>query len=523
MPLQQIDRIISQPISADSFAGEDVRYASEYEQLEQELAKAGSLHGNEQPDWQAVRDGSLELLLTQSKDLRVAAWLIWSLFETSGPAGLSQGLDMLNALCEAQWAELHPRKARTRSAALNWLVTRLETTEIARLSSAEHPLNEVILRLHSTLSKQLADQAPDLQPLSRKLSAAKVSPATVSPAQPTNAASASASLLASSPEQPAPGALPPAHIASSKDAHKALRLLQDHARSLCQWWLMDNQCDLRALRLSRTLLWLPIDALPSHDAEQKTGLRNLPADRIANYRERFEQGQHAALLQDVETSIARAPFWLDGQHLSWQCCDALGANEAAVEIERQLAWQLKRLPGIEKLGFYDGAPFAQAATLEWISNRVQRHNTDSQPATAINFARGPASSPHNAWDEGLDSALATWRKEGLKAAVQELGTHIQQARGERAAFYWRLAQARLCFQARHYELAKAQLESLHQQLQAQGLDKWEPDLNLDVLRLLHSCCDLLPQNQSTRERKEEIYHRLCHLDLGVVLDQALGA
>jgi type VI secretion system protein VasJ len=41
---------------------------------------------------------------------------------------------------------------------------------------------------------------------------------------------------------------------------------------------------------------------------------------------------------------------------------------------------------------------------------------------------------------------------------------------------------------------------------------------LQVLHLLHTCCELLPQNHVVRERKDEIYRRLCHLDLEVVLE-----
>ena len=67
-------------------------------------------------------------------------------------------------------------------------------------------------------------------------------------------------------------------------------------------------------------------------------------------------------------------------------------------------------------------------------------------------------------------------------------------------------------------LAKNQLETLDQTLQDSGLHAWEPDLALEVLHLLHSCCELLPQNHAVRERKEEIYRRLCHLDLEVVLE-----
>lgn len=85
-------------------------------------------------------------------------------------------------------------------------------------------------------------------------------------------------------------------------------------------------------------------------------------------------------------------------------------------------------------------------------------------------------------------------------------------------FFWQLSMARLCFMAKKYELAKTQLETLDQELQRSGVHAWEPDLVLEVLNLLHGCCELLPQNHAVRERKDEIYRRLCHLDLEVVLE-----
>jgi type VI secretion system protein VasJ len=102
--------------------------------------------------------------------------------------------------------------------------------------------------------------------------------------------------------------------------------------------------------------------------------------------------------------------------------------------------------------------------------------------------------------------------------VQQLKQGMAQAQGGRTRFFWQLALARLCSAAKKHELAKTQLESLDQTLQASGLGEWEPDLALEVLRLLHNCYELLPQNHAIRERKEEIHRRLCHLDLEVVLD-----
>ena len=122
------------------------------------------------------------------------------------------------------------------------------------------------------------------------------------------------------------------------------------------------------------------------------------------------------------------------------------------------------------------------------------------------------------WEEALQQVLPGLRKDGLKPAVQQLKQGMSRARGGRERFFWQLTLARLCFAAKKYDLAKTQLESLDQTLQASGLGEWEPDLALDVLRLLHNCCELLPQNHAVRDSKDEIYRRLCHLDLEVVLE-----
>ena len=71
--------------------------------------------------------------------------------------------------------------------------------------------------------------------------------------------------------------------------------------------------------------------------------------------------------------------------------------------------------------------------------------------------------------------------------VQQLKQGLTRARGGRERFFWQLSLARLCYQAKKYELAKTQLEALDQQLEASGPGSWEPDLALEVLRLLHSC------------------------------------
>jgi type VI secretion system protein VasJ len=124
------------------------------------------------------------------------------------------------------------------------------------------------------------------------------------------------------------------------------------------------------------------------------------------------------------------------------------------------------------------------------------------------------------WECALSDALSVLSQDGLKSAVRILKHGMRSAHGKRARFFWQLSLARLCFTARRYELAKTQLETLDQTLEQSGLDAWEPDLALQVLQLLHSCLALLPLNQGVRDHKDQVYRRLCHLDLEVALEQA---
>ena len=500
-------------VSKENFAGEDVRFSSEYEALESELAKAQSMHEAGQIDWLKIRENSENLLRTQSKDLRVGAWLTWALYQRESFQGLLAGLGLLHYLCESHWAEVHPNKARTRSAAISWLVPRLEQVLTENVAIKEQlpmfrRLVEHLEGLDAACTEHLGDDAPLLLPISRRLKN-MVQRAADNQPEPGVVGAAVAQVKQVATQLLTPGA----PIDNEKEAHKALRAQQESARPLCAWWLKQKATDLRALRLNRTLLWLPIDAVPERNAEQITVLRGLPADKLKAYQDRYDQGKYADLLVELEASLAKAPFWFDGQRMVWECLQALNAEMAMREVEIHFALLVQRLPGIVELRFHDGAPFADPATRAWISANVMPHLQSASAPRKVEVA-----DTQPAWELALEEVLPILRKDGLKAAVQILKQGLQSANGGRVRFFWQFALARLCFMAKKYELAKTQLETLDQTLQDSGLHAWEPDLALEVLHLLHSCCELLPQNHAVRERKEEIYRRLCHLDLEVVLE-----
>ncbi|SDR99862.1 type VI secretion system protein VasJ [Halopseudomonas litoralis] len=511
------------PVEEHNFAGEDTRYTPEFEALEEELAKDTSVHRTTGTDWSIIREGAELLLQTQSKDLRVTCWLVWSLYHTESFAGLAAGLGMLRHACTQHWQELHPSRIRTRSAAIDWLCSRLEQVLGEQAPDAEQlpAFNTIASHLRvldSLFAKHLNEAAPQLMPLYRRIDELAKRAEAAPQAEPTAPvpSTPSASRPAPSATTEAPGSVD-APIVDNRDAHRSLRALQDRTRPLTAWWLHQHPGDARAIRLARTLLWLPIGSLPEHDAEQITGLRNLPADRLKAYQERFNQGQYTSLLVEVEASLNRAPFWLSGQHLAWRCLEALDAQPAMQELESQLRHLLARLPGLDELRFHDGEPFADSDTRQWLAVRVMAASVTTQTTSCDTTTQTAAP-----WDLALQEALALLRQEGLRSAMQLLMQGTRQSHSERARFYWQLAEARLCFQARQHEIAYARLDALQQMLQTSGLEKWEPTLNLEVLRLLYACCELLPQSQLVRDRREEIFHRLCHLDFEAVLNKALG-
>lgn len=500
------------PCSQTSFAGSDMRFSSEYEVLELELAKAQSMHGSGQPDWQKVRDVGERLLRHHSKDLRVVVWLTWALHQCESFPGLLAGLGLLRHLCEQHWVEVYPAKPRTRAAALGWLVLRLEPLCLQNLPlTQQRPLFQTILehlaRLDEHWAAHLGDYAPLLLPVRRQLSERLEHAAQDTP-EPGAVVGVIAQLRHATTQLLAPDPI----VNSEKDAHKRLRALQEQARPLCAWWLRQDATDLRALRLSRAMAWLTLVGYPDADGERITSLRGPAPDKLQRYQERFEQGHYADLLLELEASLASAMFWFDGLRMAWECLDALQAETAMVELEADFALLLKRLPNLPELRFHDGMPFADAATRDWIVFHVERHLRKPEPPKPVLDA---AVQP---WEEALQQVMPVLRKDGLKAAVNDLSQGVRAAVSERERFQWRLAVARLCVLAGKHELAKIQLEQLDQELQHAGLERWEPALALQVAQLLYRCCDLLPQSQAVRERKEDTHRRLCRFDLEAVLE-----
>ncbi len=240
------------------------------------------MHVSSSPDWQKVNEIAERMLRVHTKDLRVVVWLTWALYQRFSFPGLLAGLGLLLGLCEQHWAVVYPAKARTRCAALSWLVSRLDVLFSQHLLLSEQlPLFEAlqdhIARLDELWGKRLGDDAPLLLPVRRQLSerlvaASQVAPEAVGVAGVMAQVKQVATQLLK-PEQP---------VSNERDAQKLLRALQDQARPLCAWWMRQNVADPRAMRLSRTLTWLMLITY-----QDQAAARSAPPDSVSRRQNLF--------------------------------------------------------------------------------------------------------------------------------------------------------------------------------------------------------------------------------------------
>jgi type VI secretion system protein VasJ len=170
------------------------------------------------------------------------------------------------------------------------------------------------------------------------------------------------------------------------------------------------------LRLNRQSAWLFLDTLP-HAQEGVTRVAPPPVADLAVLERLSEAQDPAAILRFAESRLGRMRFWLDLNRLSYQAAQALPQGQAGAQtilIETQAI--LQRLPGLERLAFSDGPPFADEQTRAWLTASGTRV---TEPTPAAGRAEPPKETALDG--EGLDVF-------GLTSLVMAAGAEAEAAR-----------------------------------------------------------------------------------------------
>ncbi|WP_322058022.1 type VI secretion system protein TssA [Paraburkholderia sp. J63] len=106
---------IFSPISESSPCGDDMLFSADFDAIaharrfdDPSLDQGEWVTEIKEADWTFVAERCTALLATQTKDLRVAAWLTEALAIQDGMPGLTQGYAILTGLVERFWEHLHP-------------------------------------------------------------------------------------------------------------------------------------------------------------------------------------------------------------------------------------------------------------------------------------------------------------------------------------------------------------------------------------------------------------------------------
>jgi len=501
--LQDIVKLGTTPIPGDSPAGVAARYEPEYEKIQLEIEKLQSV--NQVPVlWDEVVSLGSTILSQKSKDLLIASYLATGLLSQNGYAGLAAGLGFYKDFLSTFWDKLFPpvEKMRGREGAVRWLDERTArmVSEMPQTSEGDREVVTscvtALEALNGILSEKFTDSPLSLSALAEKLQekidtipAPEVAAPAAAEGSPSDGGSASAEGSAPAESTPAPGAI---------DSPDRVREVVGQA---VEFLKKANPADPLAYGLERALLWGAIADLPEP----------LPAGGDAAVLPTWETGlrkrEYQRIFDEAEARLPMDPLWLDPNLYVVRAMEGLGSgfDAARQAVGAQVAALVRRLPDLLGSTFEGGVPVASEVTRAWIE-----HELLGGPVKGAAAGAGP-----DRLEETMTEARKLATRGKLPAATAMVQKELQGVPPGRGRFLWRLNMARLCAESGRPALAVPVLEALDGEAERAGLDQWEPELAVEVVKLLWQCYSSLSKSggEVMVDKAGRAYARLCRLDL----------
>lgn len=514
MSVIDIERLLT-PISDANPVGEDARYEFCYEMMEAEVKKFGSLFG-ETVEWGVVKTHATEVLEHHSKDLKAICYLIRALTEESDLQGFEQGLQLLNGALTKFGANLYPTRKRGRDGAVEWLNHQFKLVS-GKLAESTQPW-ELVSRCISTIEdvqRQFDDVFQDseadffeirtqLNILSQQAGAESHEAGTTSSAE--QSAPAQSVQAENAEEAPRPVAEQPSSsqsvsaVAKPKVAKKAAAPEVDvdtdfssptaskrTLKKVAEVMLYSNASDPLAYRIYRHLTWDDIDDLPDHQNNETPLSLAVSSDQQAEYRDKANQESDIDTIKRLERTLTDAPFWLTGHFYVYSMLTNLGFDDAATAVKQEVRRFVESLEGIEHLSFKNSIPFADEATLAWLSTQVA--GSSGSPAVIQTVVI----------TEDDSSLMEDITLENLGERAAELARKLELDSSGRGQFLLYLQLITAYQSVGLYPLCLPYLEKgwdVHQEF---NLESWEPHLSLQLKDLIRKTLhplfrtkDLLP-------------------------------
>ncbi|WP_411885904.1 type VI secretion system protein TssA [Polaromonas sp. YR568] len=506
MTTDLITELGKQPIDGPLPAGNEVREEPAFELLEAELAKLASPVHSATMDWHKVTQWSTELLSTKGKDLLVASYLTGGLLETRGLYGLADGLQVLADMLQTYWDTLYPglKRMRGRRNAVQWLVDRVQQrateTDWGALPPQEAELVARLVASLAAIDAVLVDkdsEAPSIRALQSLVNNLTVIEDTPAPAQAPAAASAAPAADST--------AAPPATLLldSADNVERALEEACTRLGSLAEWFLANDSSNPLSYRLNRTAAWSALEALPPADGGQ-TRLPP-PISQLTDALARLKDSQSdAELVAFAEAQLVNFPFWLDLNGICAAALGRMGSGFAAArqEVCNETARLLARLPGLEKLSFSSGMPFAAGDTLDWLATLMPGIAAGSAPAAA-----GGRTS--DAVTAAIGNARALAANDDLASAAACLQEQLALQPTARDQLLLQIRLCELLLKHRPGAALTAFAQAVVQAIDRHQLGAWDPAMALDGLQVAYG---VMARNEEDRGAADALLARIVALD-----------
>lgn len=456
-----------QPLpGGDSGCGRDPGYEDAFFVLKDEVAKLSGI------DDVLIVTSCEQLLQNIGKDLRVAGYYTFARLRQEGPGGFAQGLELTAALIDRFGEALLPARAEAKKGALEWLAsTRMFELLAGHREFAAADLERAVGAIDLIVARTAHwhDAArPDLQPLVGRFERREQS---------------------GSPEPEAPAAATmPAHGAGVGSVIASTLDLLEQARMMAAYLRNQENGYLPAVRLVRSVRWDTLHEVSPTDVQSRTRLAPPRPELRQQMKRLVLQKQWHELLERVETTFMEGAnhLWFDLQYFQHVALDHAGVPyDGWRELLRtDFALFLERLPGIERVAFNDGTPFADDATLEWIAQyAVVRDLEAGESVAPLPVAADREDGAAGDWPEIEAQARDMMATQSLEVAFAWLEA-LPGIRNERQRYLQRMVMARLAGQAGRADAAVPLLDALDAALDTLPLARWEPGLAFEVKQQL---------------------------------------
>jgi len=467
MELSQYCQCIIDPISEDSPVGIKLVDEPSFEYVEDQMMKVGSL-AHDSIEWQEVESKTVELLKSQSKDIKLLIYLIQCLYYQLSPARFNLSLVLVGEFMGRYWEEAFPvpgmKGKRPRQRLLDQIGQRIksafEHVDLNRfvdereeelkqasdvLSAAlekcdveSEELTFVIRHIHSHLTqakqrKQLVQSQQAKQP-----DTDTDVPSTVSASTPVESEQISSIAIDTSNEK-----------ATKSTLLKVAEVLSDQ----------DNGGVL-SIRVRRYAIWGGISSIPDHNAQGETLLRAMQQDRVKDY-EDMMHSPDLSLWKKVEQSLTMAPYWFEGHKMSYQIARVLGHKDWCEAIRDETERFLCRLPKLKELSFKGGLAFVPSDVFEWLEE-------GSSSQSSGGGSQG--------WGDIRKQVIQLAEEKGISDALAMVNNGLENEKEPRSQWYWRLMSADLMKTQGFEAVAKESYQALYKQALSMDVSDWEPSI-----------------------------------------------